>query len=116
VSFLKMLLGLAFLVAVLFFAVLNLEETIDLRLWADAAHTYRDVPLVLAVFFAYLFGIVTHFIVSLARDIRLRTEIGKLRGENRSLQDEILKLRGSALDDLPMTEAGDGAAPGGRGA
>jgi uncharacterized integral membrane protein len=105
VSFVKLLLGIVFMTVILFFAVLNLEETVDIKLWADLAHTYRDVPLVVAMFCAYLLGIVTYFLIAVARDIRLRTDIGRLRRENRSLLDEIHHLRGSVLDDLPTTEA-----------
>ncbi len=106
-SFVKLLLGIVFMTVILFFAVLNLEETVDIKLWADAAHTYRDVPLVVAMFCAYLIGIVTYFVIAVARDIRLRTDIGRLRRENRSLLDEIHHLRGSVLDDLPTADAPD---------
>jgi uncharacterized integral membrane protein len=108
VSFLKLLLGIAFMSAILFFAVLNLEETVDVRLLPDAAHLYRDVPLVVAMLFAYLLGIVTYFLITLARDIRTRAQVLKLQKENRALLDEVLNLRGSALDDLPTVEAAGG--------
>lgn len=104
-SFVKLLIGIAFMSAILFFAVLNLEETVDVRLLPDAAHLYRDVPLVVAMLFAYLLGIVTYFVITLARDIRARAQVLKLQNENRELLDEVLKLRGSALDDLPSVEA-----------
>jgi uncharacterized integral membrane protein len=114
VSFLKLLLGIAFMSAVLFFAVLNLEETVDVRLLPDAAHLYRDVPLVVVVLFAYLLGIVTYFAITLARDIRSRAELLKLQRDNRALLDEVLRLRGSALDDLPTVEAARGESAEGR--
>ena len=113
-SFIKLLLGIAFMSAILFFAVLNLEETVDLRLLPDAAHHYRDVPLVVAVLFAYLLGIVTYFVITLARDIRTRALVLKLQKENRALLDEVLELRGSALDDLPTVENPSGGANEGR--
>jgi uncharacterized integral membrane protein len=114
VSFLKLLLGIVFMAVVLFFAVLNMEETVDLRLWADMRHTYRDVPFVFAMLCAYFFGIVTYLVVALMRDIRFRTEIARLRRENRVLIDEVHHLRGSVLDDLPLVEAKDLAVQEGR--
>ena len=104
-SIVKLLLGIAFMSAILFFAFLNLEESVVVTLWPGAAHTYHDVPLVVAVFCAYLLGIVTYFIISLTRDIRFRARIARLRKENRALHDELHHLRGSALDDLPVLEA-----------
>lgn len=106
-SFVRLLLGIAFMSAILFFAVLNLEETVDIVLWTDPARAYHDVPLVVAMLFAYFAGILTYFLVVLARDIRLRTQISRLRRENRELTDELHHLRGSALDDLPMVESPD---------
>lgn len=107
-SFVKLLLGIAFMIAILLFAVLNLEETVDLKLLPDAGHFYRDVPLVVAMLFAYLLGIVTYFVITLARDIRARAQILKLQRENRAILDEVLKLRGTALDDLPDVELATG--------
>jgi uncharacterized integral membrane protein len=114
VSFVKLLLGVALMSVILFFAVLNLEETVDVRLLPDAAHLYRDVPLVVAALFAYLLGIVTYFAITLARDVRARAQMLKLQRENRALLDEVLRLRGSALDDLPTVEAARGEAAEGR--
>lgn len=113
-SFLKLLLGIVFMAVILFFAVLNMEETVDLRLWANLRYTYRDVPLVFAMLCAYFFGIVTYLVVSLTRDLRFRTEIARLRRENRILTDEVHHLRGSVLDDLPLVEAKDLALQEGR--
>ncbi len=104
-SFVKLLLGIAFMSAILFFAVLNLEETVDVRLWTDASHTYHAVPLVVAMLCAYLVGIMTYFVIALARDVRMRSQISRLKRENRGLLDELHHLRGSALDDLPVVEA-----------
>jgi uncharacterized integral membrane protein len=107
VSFVKLLLGIAFMSAILFFAVLNIGEMVDVRLWADSSHTYH-VPLVLAMLCACLVGIMTCFVIAFARDVRMRSQISRLRRENRGLIDELHHLRGSALDDLPVIEATEG--------
>jgi uncharacterized integral membrane protein len=97
---------------ILYFASLNLRETVTLRLWVGESHIYENVPLVVSLFGAYLLGIITYFIIALARDIRLRTQITRLRRENRSLMAELHQLRGSALDDLPSAEVSEGTVQG----
>jgi len=92
---------------ILFFAFLNLAESVTLKLWVGEKHIYQNVPLVVALFGAYLLGIITYFIIALARDVRLRTQITRIRRENRTLMAELHQLRGSALDDLPASEAAE---------
>jgi uncharacterized integral membrane protein len=115
VSFVKLFLGILFVSAILFFAVLNLREEVVVTLWPGERYTYDRVPLVVAMFGAYLFGIITYFLISLVRDIRLRTQMSRMRKENRSLVSELQHLRGLALDDLPSTPAAEGKVEEGRG-
>jgi uncharacterized integral membrane protein len=105
VSLVKLFLGLLFVSAILFFAVLNLREEVVITLWPGERYTYDRVPLVVALFGAYLFGIFTYFLVALVRDIRLRSQMGRMRKENRALMAELHHLRGLALDDLPSNAA-----------
>ena len=106
-SFVKLLLAVVLMCVILFFAVMNLEEKVSIKLWPGTAYTYDDVPLVVGMFLAYLLGIITYFFIALARDIRFRGTIGRLKRDNRSLQSELHHLRGSALDDLPTDEGED---------
>jgi uncharacterized integral membrane protein len=115
VSFLKLFLGIIFVSAILFFAVLNLREEVVVTLWPGERYSYDRVPLVVAMFGAYLFGIITYFLISLVRDIRLRTQMSRLRKENRSLLSELHHLRSLALDDLPSSPAPEGKVEEGRG-
>ena len=101
----KLFLGILFVSAILFFAVLNLREEVIVTLWPGERYTYDRFPLIVALFGAYLFGIITYFLISLVRDIRLRADMGRLRRENRSLTAELHHLRGLALDDLPSSPA-----------
>ncbi len=70
-----------------------------------SAHTYRDVPFVVAMFCAYLLGIVTYFVITVARDIRARDggADSSRRRTGRSWTRSI-NLRGSVLDDLPPSK------------
>jgi uncharacterized integral membrane protein len=104
VSFVKLLLGIVVMAVILMFAFLNNKEEVTIRYWLGETDLYRNVPLMFAMSAAYLFGILTYFFISLVRDIRLRTQIGRLRRENKTLQAELRQLRGSALDDLPAAE------------
>ena len=104
----KLVLWVIFLCVILFFAALNMRETVNIHLWWDEAHTYRGVPLVVGLGLAYLLGIVTYFLIALVRDIRFRGQVGRLRRENRSLQSELHHLRGVSLEDLPIEEDQEG--------
>jgi len=104
VSYLKLLLALAFMVAILYFGFLNMEERVTVHLSPARAGEYRDVSLALALFFAYLAGIVTFAAVSLYRDLRAHAQVSRLRRENRKLLDELHQLRSVTLDDLPVQE------------
>lgn len=113
-SFVKLFLGLVLVSAILFFAVLNLREEVVVTLWPGERYTYDRVPLVVAMFAAYLFGVITYFLIALVHDIRLRSQMGRLLKENRTLLAEIHHLRGLALDDLPSAPAAEPKHPEGR--
>ena len=106
-SVLKLVLIVVFVVVVLYFGFLNIEERITLRLAPGTAGEYRDISLAVALFTAFLAGIVVFALVSFVRDLQTRSQIGKLRKENRKLLDELQKLRSVTLDDLPMHDDAD---------
>ena len=103
-SYLKLVLAMAFMVAILYFGFLNMEERVTVHLSPARAGEYRDVSLALALFFAYLAGIVTFAAVSFFRDLRSHAQLSRLRRENRKLLDELHHLRSVTLDDLPLHE------------
>ena len=103
-SYLKTFLTMIFMVLILYFCFLNLEERVTVRLSPARSGEYREVSLALALFFAYLAGLVTSFVVGLYRDLKLRARVAGLRRENRALVDELHQLRSVTLDDLPVRD------------
>ena len=103
-AFIKPLLWIGLLSLILFFLVFNFGESLLERLWPGEPTQNRELLMAWAVFIAFWLGIITHLISIMARDIRLRAQIGRLRRENRSLQSELHHLRGASLDDLPIEE------------
>lgn len=104
-SFVKLFLLLVLVCVFLFFALLNYDQKVEVRLWLGDAPTYENVPLSIAVLVGFLAGIITYFFIALTRDIKFRATIGRLKRDNRTLQSELHHLRGSALDDLPTDES-----------
>lgn len=103
-SFLKLIGSIFFMAVILYFGFLNMEERVTVHLSPSAAGEYRHVSLALALFVAYLAGLATFALVSIYRDLRMRSHLGGLRRENRKLLDELHQLRSVTLDDLPWTE------------
>ena len=104
-SFVKPFLVILFVALVLTFAALNQGEQVTVRLWPGQDDAGYRVPMVWAIACAFLFGAAIYFLITLAREIRLRTQITRLRREKQSLLAELHQLRGAALDDLPSSEA-----------
>jgi hypothetical protein len=103
-SFLKLILALAFMALILFFGFLNMEEHVTVRLSTARSGEFRDISLALVLFFSYLAGIVTFAAVSVVRDLRTNSHLSRLRRENRKLLDELHQLRSVTLDDLPRRD------------
>jgi hypothetical protein len=104
VSYLKLILVLTFMVVILYFGFLNMEERVTVHLSPSRAGEYRNISLALALFFAYLAGIVTFALISVLRDLRAHGQLSRLKRENRKLLDELHQLRSVTLDDLPGVE------------
>ena len=78
VTFIKLVLWVLVLCVILFFAALNLRESVDIRLWWGERYIHRDAPVIIGLGLACLLGIVIYFLVALTRDIRFRAQIGRL--------------------------------------
>jgi uncharacterized integral membrane protein len=108
VSYLKLILALGFMVVILFFGFINMEEHVTVHLSTSRQGEFRDVSLALVLFFSYLAGIVTFAVVSLLRDLRTNSHLSRLKRENRKLLDELHQLRSVTLDDLPRRDEVEG--------
>lgn len=97
--FLKMFLILVVFVAVMGFAILNLRERVTVQLYPGRGGAY-DVQMVVALFVAFVSGMFSWFVASLARDLRIRREMGRMRRQLRQLDQELTALRNLPLDDV----------------
>jgi len=97
VWFAKMFLAMVILAAVCFFAILNSAQKINLTV--APGREYYDVPLVVALFSAFVLGALIVFIFSLFRDMMARANLSRLRRDNARLADELTALRNLPLED-----------------
>ena len=63
-----------------------------------------EMPLAIAMLYAYLAGLLTFAVVHLFQDLKLRTQISRLRKENRKVSEELHQLRSITLEDLPVSD------------
>jgi uncharacterized integral membrane protein len=104
----RMLLTLILVVIVTWFAMLNNGERATVKLLPDVI--FYQVPLVLLLFEAFVLGAVVWFIVSVFHEISLRSQIRKLKRENRDLNSEIAGLHSISLQEIEG-ETGEFAGP-----
>ena len=95
------------LIIVLFFLVgflsQNADQIVTVRLMG---WTSPELPLSYALFLAGLAGYALCLLVALINQIRLRSQIGTLRRQNRELHVELDKLRNLALEgEFPAVES-----------
>lgn len=91
--------------AIIAFAVMNPGERVLVHLgW----QTYTNVPMILALFIAFVIGIVLTLIYSLYYFVDLGLTVRKLKSRNKTLEKELLAIRSLPLEDSP-DEPGPGA-------
>lgn len=92
--------GLIFVVIVIGFMIgfmmLNSQTVVDVDIFG---HKIEDLSLYMVSFYAFLAGMVFVLIFALADEIALRTNLYKLRKENKDLRKELTALR-----NLPFEE------------
>jgi uncharacterized integral membrane protein len=90
--------------AIIAFAVMNPGERVLVQLgW----RTYTNVPMILALFIAFVIGIGLTLIYSLYYFVDLGLTVRKLKSENKMLEKELLAIR-----SLPLEDSGDEGGPG----
>ncbi len=102
----RMLLLLVLVVIVTGFAMLNSAQRATITLGTESL-TFRDIPLVLLLFEAFVLGAVVWFLVSIGHEVTLRRIIRRQKREIMDLGGEISGLREISLEDID-----DGEEPG----
>jgi uncharacterized integral membrane protein len=91
-------------IAIIAFAVMNPGERVIINLgW----RVYYDVPLILALFLAFVIGILLTLLYSLYYFVDLGLTVRRLKKRNRVLEEELVAIR-----NLPIEESLDDLKPG----
>lgn len=101
-SYVRMLIGMFFMAALLVFGLENVQERVNLDLRPIAL--FRGISLSLVLFYSYFAGLVTFALIAAFRDLALRRDLARVRRENRRLLDELHAHRSASLDDLPIED------------
>lgn len=108
-SLLKMILAILLLTILV---IIGWNNTETVRLMLPLVRTRPFImPLAIALLYAYLAGLLTFAIVHLFQDLKLRTQISRLRKENRKVSEELHQLRSITLEDLPVSDDASSTGP-----
>jgi len=99
----RMLLLLVLVIIVTGFAMLNSAQRATITLGTESL-TFRDIPLVLLLFEAFVLGAVVWFLVSIGHEVVLRKIIRKQKREIMDLGGEISGLREISLEEIDDEE------------
>lgn len=100
--FLKVILFFLALAVLVWFIVPNVQEQAHIELIWPLDYPF-DMPLALALLVAFFLGVLTWVIISIFRDVKMRSQVHKLKRENRRLQDEVERMRRAPIEDLGGT-------------
>jgi uncharacterized integral membrane protein len=87
-------------IVLLGFAFLNPSQTVDVDL---LFRRYYEVQITIVVLFSVLLGMALMLSLSIYHDIRIRSQMRRLRAEKSRLEEELVTLRTSPLDGLDST-------------
>ncbi|MBD3337069.1 MAG: DUF1049 domain-containing protein [Candidatus Eisenbacteria bacterium] len=97
--FFKTLLILLGVLILLWLLVPNMNERASISfMWP--VDRIVELPVAIALFMAYFLGLLTLYVISLIRDIKLRTQLHRLRRDNQRLRDDLERLRRAPIEDL----------------
>jgi uncharacterized integral membrane protein len=99
---LKNLIWLVIMILVVGFAILNVNETVTAVVLPG--RIYRTLPSNVALFSAFVIGMLTAFLLTLAHQLKTRAGVARIRRENQDLKRELDGLRNLPLEDLTLKE------------
>jgi len=98
---LKNLAWLLVMVAVVGFAILNVNGRVnEIRL---PGTVYTNLSLTIVLFLAFVLGVFFAFVMAAVHYLKGRAAMGRLARENQGLRDELRALRNLPLEDLALT-------------
>lgn len=105
--FLRNVIWIVVLCLVFWFSYLNWDQRVAL-LNLPGGMVFRDLHLVLAMFGAFVAGIVAALLANLVHVIRLHADRARMAREAQDLRNELSQLRNLPVEDLTV---GEGRAP-----
>lgn len=104
---LRNLLWLLIMIAVVGFAILNVNGRVtEIRL---PGAVYTDLPLTVVLFSTFVIGMFLSFVMTLVHYLKGRAAMRKLARENQNLKEELRALRNLPIEDLALGEDAGGA-------
>lgn len=95
-------LGVAMLLILLLgFSMLNIDQLVNINLFFWQFH---DLPLILVIFEAFVFGMLVWFIIAFVNEIKLRGQLKTLSRDRDQVHEELQALRNQPLDELDMED------------
>jgi uncharacterized integral membrane protein len=93
-------------IAIIAFAVMNPGERVLINLgWS----TYQNVPLILALFIAFVIGIALTLLYTLYYFVDIGFTVRRLKRRNKSLEQELVAIRNLPIDEsLEDVQPGEG--------
>ncbi|MCA9729762.1 MAG: hypothetical protein R3E12_05795 [Candidatus Eisenbacteria bacterium] len=101
-SILKLVSLLGLMSVLIFIVIQNVQARVDVHLEPFAL--YERQPLALVMFCSYLAGLITFAVIHVFHVVRMKTQIARLRRENRRVGEELHQLRSITLEELPLEE------------
>jgi uncharacterized integral membrane protein len=98
--FLKGLLSLGLLAGLLYLALLNSGQKVDVYITGPGVPTADDVDLPIALLASFVLGVLVWFFVSLFQVLSAKAEVSTLKRRNRELLREISDLRNMTVREL----------------
>jgi uncharacterized integral membrane protein len=98
--FLKGLLSIGLLAGLLYLALLNSGQKVDVYITGPGAPAVNDVDLPIVLLASFVLGVLVWFFVSVFQVLSAKAEVATLKRKNRELLREISDLRNMTVREL----------------
>ncbi|MEZ5359063.1 MAG: LapA family protein [Candidatus Zixiibacteriota bacterium] len=93
---LRAIIGVLIFVILLGFFVYNAEQRVSVHIMTTL---YHDVPLIVVVFWSFVFGLLTSFLLSITVYFKQASDIRRLKRSAENLNSEITALRNRPIEE-----------------
>ena len=97
--FVKTLIILIVVLVLLWCLLPNMNTSVTISAVWPVSRTL-ELPLAMALFLAYFLGILSLYVISLFRDLRIRTQLHRMKREKKQLQEEVERMRRAPIEEL----------------